>query len=144
MKFKSRKDLFFQFIVLGTSVAIITLIPLKMILTGAILHTSLWFDIPLLIGAGFLLWIYFSTEYEITPTALYYKSGPIKGSIEIEQINEILKGKTLWSGLKPAMAKNGLIIKYGKYNEIYISPETNDAFIEYLLKFNEDIKVISE
>ncbi len=97
----------------------------------------------MLLTACLLLWVYFDTKYEITVTALIYKSGPIRGQIEIERINEIVKGKTLWVGLKPATARNGLIIKYDKYNEVYISPENNDLLINELLKRNNRIKIKS-
>ncbi|WP_052158386.1 PH domain-containing protein [Lacinutrix jangbogonensis] len=88
--------------------------------------------------------MFFGTEYEITQSELKYKSGPFHGKIELEQIREIIKGKTMWSGMKPATAKNGLIIKYGKYDEIYISPITNDTFVRKILELNNDIKNNSE
>ena len=81
---------------------------------------------------------------ELTQTELKYKSGPISGKIEIERIKEIIKGKSLWSGLKPATARNGLIIKYDKYEEIYISPKTNDSFVEKILEYNSKIKITTE
>lgn len=91
------------------------------------------------IANALLLWIYFDTGYELTQSELKYKSGPLRGSIEIKKIHEIVKGKTLWAGIKPAMARNGLIIKHGKYDEIYISPDSNDAFINEILKLNKNI-----
>ena len=95
----------------------------------------------MILTIGFLLWIYFGTEYELTKTELKYKSGPIKGKIIIDEITEIIKNKTLWSGLKPATSRNGLIIKYKKFEEIYISPETNDIFINKILEINKSIKI---
>jgi hypothetical protein len=101
-------------------------------------------DILLLLVVGLLLWLYFGTKYELTQTILKYKSGPIRGKIEIERIKEIIKGKTLWAGLKPATARNGLIIKYDKWEEIYISPKTNDTFIEKILELNPAIKITTD
>jgi hypothetical protein len=37
-----------------------------------------------------------------------------------------------------------LIIKYGKFDEIYMSPETNDEFINSLLKLNDAVKITSQ
>ncbi len=92
-----------------------------------------------------VLWIfygiYFDTSYELTQTKLKYKCGFLKGSVVLEKINEIIVGKTLWAGIKPATAKNGLIIKYDKYNEIYISPDTNNLFIEKILEIKKTIKI---
>ena len=98
----------------------------------------------MLVVASFLIWLGLGTNYELTKTELKYKSGPIKGKIEIDKIHEIIKGKTLWSGLKPATARNGLIVKYEKYNEIYISPETNNSFIKKILELNNKIKITTE
>ena len=68
----------------------------------------------------------------------------IRGKIEIERIKEIIKGKSLWSGLKPATARNGLIIKYDKYEEIYISPEINETFVNKILELNNNTKITTE
>lgn len=83
----------------------------------------------------------FTTHYIITPTDIIYKCGFINGKIEIYSIKEIVKGKTMHVGFKPALATKGLIIKYNKFDDIYISPETNDTFIEAVLKINPDIKI---
>ena len=43
--------------------------------------------------------------------------------------------------LKPATALKGLIIKYNKYDEIYISPKTNESFVAEILKLNPEVKI---
>lgn len=89
-----------------------------------------------------VLWIYFDTHYKIENNELIYRSGFLKGKIEISTIKEIQKGKTMWSGLKPALARNGLIIKFNKYDAIYIAPQDNEELIADLLSFNAKIKII--
>src|SRR5690606_19703093 len=91
--------------------------------------------------AVFLLWVLYGTCYVIGESHINYYSGPIRGRIEIEEIHTILMGKNLYAGLRPATALNGLIIKYGKYDEIYFSPYTNEDFTRELLKIKPDIKV---
>ncbi len=71
-------------------------------------------------------------------------SGPIRGSIPIADINQVIKNTTLWVGLKPATARNGIIIKYGDYNELYVSPVNNEKFIDHLLEYNPDIAVVDQ
>lgn len=101
-----------------------------------------YFTTIILLGSIlFLFWIYYGTYYVLDQTHLHYYSGPIKGEIEIQTIREIVKGKSLWVGLKPATASKGLIIKYGKYDEIYISPATNDTFIRKILEIHPSIKI---
>jgi len=97
--------------------------------------------LPLLSPLIILFWIYFDTYYKIENNKLLYRSGFLRGEIEIPNIKEIRKGKTKWSGTKPALATNGLIIKYNAYDEIYIAPENNSEMIVDLLKVNSEIKI---
>ena len=98
--------------------------------------------LPLLVPLILTLWIYFRTSYKIDNNKLIYRSGFFKGEIDISTIKEIVKGKTMWSGVKPAMAKNGLTITLNKYpRRIYIAPENNEEMISDLLKINSDILI---
>ena len=144
MKFKSRKDILFQILTFGLSGLFIGIVLFQTFSNETVSYEFIWPNILMLLVIGFLLWLNFGTEYELTQTELKYKSGPIRGKIEIERIREIIKGKSLWSGLKPATARNGLIIKYDKYEEIYISPKTNETFIEKILEFNNNIKITTD
>lgn len=100
-----------------------------------------WMVIPFLIIAALLLWIYFGTYYQLTETELIYSSGPLRGKIPLNEIREIVKGKTLYAGIKPATAGKGLIIKFRKYDEIYISPATNELFLSEILERNPEIVI---
>ena len=144
MKFTSRKDTLFQLIGFITIGFFIGIILYRIFSDGIENYNFMWTDIFMLAVAGFLIWLGLGTNYELTQTELKYKSGPIRGKIEIDKIHEIIKGKTLWSGLKPATARNGLIVKYEKYNEIYISPKTNESFVKKILDLNEKIKITTE
>lgn len=97
--------------------------------------------LPLLSPLVLITWAYFGTVYKIEENNLIYRSAFLKGEIAILDIKEIQKGKTMWSGIKPALAKNGLIIKYDKYNEIYLAPENNDEMLADLLQINPEIIV---
>lgn len=97
--------------------------------------------LPLLSPLILIFWIYFDTFYKIENKILIYRSGFFRGKIEIPTIKEIQKGKTMWSGNKPALARNGLIIKFNKYDEIYIAPESNNEMITDLLKLNSEIRI---
>jgi hypothetical protein len=144
MKFTSRKDILLQLIGFSIIGFFIGIILYRIFSNGIENYNFMWTDIFMLAVAGFLIWLGLGTNYELTQTELKYKSGPIRGKIEIDKIHEIIKGKTLWSGLKPATARNGLIIKYEKYNEIYISPKTNDSFVKKILELNGKIKITNE
>lgn len=143
VKFKSKKDWLFGLLTFGFNVLFLGFLLLRVFGDGLHNYTFLWADVLVIAVCVFLLWLYFGTNYKLTKTLLYYKSGPIKGEIKIIDIREIIVGKSMWSGLKPATARNGLIIKYNKYNEIYISPESNIAFVQKILEFNPNIKIIN-
>lgn len=102
---------------------------------------------PILLFATLLpillfLWIYYDTYYTIEGEILNYKSAFIRGKIDINRIRSIEKGKTMYVGLKPALAEKGLIIKYNNFDTIYIAPEDNEELIADLLAINSGIVVI--
>lgn len=97
--------------------------------------------LPLMSPLILIFWIYFDTSYKIESGKLIYRSGFLRGKIEISSINEIIKGKTMWSGIKPALAKNGLLIKFNTYDTIYIAAENNNEMIDDLLIVNSKIQI---
>ena len=142
MKFKSRKDILFTSVIFGVLIFIIGITVLG-ILKGEMAENKRWTLIPIILVVGFVLWLYFDTSYELKEGNFKYVNGPFKGNISVDRIREIVKGKTIYVGFKPATAKNGLIIKYDKFEEIYISPKTNEAFIKKILELNSKIKITS-
>ncbi|HBH25488.1 MAG TPA: hypothetical protein DDY13_18985 [Cytophagales bacterium] len=141
MKFKSRKDALFTIIIYGTVMLLISLSVLELSINGPVRENIWIFGIVLVINIV-LLWIYHGTYYKIENGQLKYRSGPIRGKIRLDRIRKIEKGKTMWAGIKPATALHGLIVHYNKYDEIYISPKTNDKFIDQLMEMNSDIEVV--
>ncbi len=118
------------------------LVPLYPLVVGQLSVTGIVMVIFCLVVSGFLLWLLYGTGYIIDNSYITYYSGPVKGKIEIEKIHTVISGKSLYIGLKPATALNGIIVKYGKYDEIYFSPENNEIFIAQLLKIKPGIKVV--
>lgn len=103
-----------------------------------------WMPIILVLVALMIIWMWFATYYEIEGKRLYYRSGPVNGSIDINAIRKIESGKTQFSGLKPALASNGCVVHYNKYDEIYLSPKDKDGFFAELLKVNPAIEVVEK
>jgi hypothetical protein len=141
MTFKSRRDRLFQLMTFGFSAVFIGIVLFQWSESGIENSPSFLSNILLLAIVGFLLWSHFDTTYELTKTELKYKSGILRGTIQIKDISEIIKGKTLWSGFKAATARHGVIVKYNQYDEIYISPKTNDTFVAKLLELNTEITI---
>ncbi|MGV3610798.1 MAG: PH domain-containing protein [Fluviicola sp.] len=142
IKFSSRKSVFFSLLIFGM-VALVAVLFFLGIAFERIGKQEYWLALPFTAIISLFLWIYFGTYYKLTDTELIYRSGPIRGRIVMHEIREIVKGKTMYSGLKPATAAKGLIIKFRKYDEIYISPVSNESFIAEIGKRNPHI-LISE
>ncbi len=139
MKFKTRKDPFLSILIISLCLLLggstITIFIDEGFTRGTIL-----FSIITLLLITFVIGMY-NTSYTLSNGYLTYRSSILSGKIEIKRIREIVKGKTMYVGFKPAAATKGLIIKYDKYEEIYISPKTNDSFIEAILKIKNDITI---
>ncbi len=114
----------------GTVSAIETIMEMPFILL------SLWAPF------GLILWSYLTTKYWIKDGHLHYTSAFLKGKIPVTSIRKVVKGKTMWVGLKPALAKNGLIIHYNRFDEIYMAPESNDKMVAELLEIHPSIEII--
>lgn len=102
---------------------------------------NLWLTILLLSIIGIIIWTIKDTYYILTEKELKFKSGFLKGSIKTESIKELEVNKTMWVGIKPATAQRGIIVKYNKFDQVYISPKDNEEFVKELLKIKPEIKV---
>ncbi len=103
------------------------------------------FGIVILYGiTAMLIWILLDTKYRIEENKLFYCSGPIRGSIIIEQIRKVERWNKCYvtSFIKPALGKDGLIIYYEKFEDTYISPKNKEEFITALLEINPNIEVV--
>lgn len=105
VKFSSRKDVLFSSIIIGLSTMLLGFMVYELI-TNGFTNSNSWVLLLIIMCVGFLYWIYFGTKYELSSKeGFVYKSGPVKGKISIDRFSEIIKGKTMWGGLKPATAK---------------------------------------
>jgi hypothetical protein len=137
MKFEPEKSplyalLIFSVISVGLTVQLRTLLYEP----DASIALPLFLSLPV----GLLLWIWFGTDYTISEGKLKYRCGPFRGNLEISSIQEIRKaGSFLFVGMKPALSPNGIIIRYNKFDEIFIAPDEKKRFIEELLRYKPDI-----
>lgn len=85
---------------------------------------------------------YTHTYYRIEGNELRWRSSILFGKFSISSIHKVAVNQTLWVGTRPATARNGVIIYYNKYDEIYFSPSDNEAFVAALLEINPEIEVV--
>jgi hypothetical protein len=138
MKFKSRKVILLSLVIFGVTELLMGIL-IYGIMVGDIQKNEYW---DLFIVGGvicFLIWFYFGTRYELTSTDFKYYSSPFRGKLALIRIKEVLVGTTVWVGFRPATARNGILIKYDTYEELYISPKTNESFVIVLKELKSDI-----
>lgn len=130
-KFKAKVDMWFYFVVI-----LVVIFSLGLVITTEIAAVGVG-----LFTIGLMLWILFDTGYAISEKYLHYKSAFLRGKIPLDKIRKLEVGKTLWVGIKPAMAVKGIIISY-QYEEVYVAPIDNEKLISALLIVNPNIEVI--
>jgi len=140
MVFKSTKSKFFIIIVILMVLCLSTASIFQLFLRND-LTVIIPFQVICWACVILLIWIYFVTYYKLTGEYLFYRTGPISGKIKIDSISEVIIGTGMFAGFKPATGSNGLILKYNRWDEIYISPETNEKFIDEILNLNNNILV---
>ncbi|UKT62916.1 PH domain-containing protein [Pedobacter mucosus] len=139
--FKSTRSKFFSIVVIITVLGLTGICISQLFNPDKGLPIHIPIQIICWLCIAFLLWVFFETKYQIDNNYISYKCGPIKGKIEINKIEEITVGQKIFVGFIPATGSNGLVIKYNRWDEIYISPNTNEDFIEAILKVNSSIKI---
>jgi hypothetical protein len=142
MIYKTRKDLLFKTVIISTILVCIGT-TVRVLVDDSIKVNSL-----LIVGGinalsiVFLTLIYFKTYYTLNNQFLRYQSGPFFGKVKIDKITRVDFGKTQWVGLRRyGLAQKGLIIYFNNYDDLYISPEHPEKFIEQMLSYNDKIIV---
>ena len=111
---------------------------LNLIKSGINLNLTL-ISLSLIIIFGLITHMFLKTEYIIEENKLKIKCGFFNYKpIEINEIKEITKSSNIISS--PAPSFDRIEIKYGKFEEMIISPKDKFEFAKYLKSLNPNIK----
>jgi len=89
---------------------------------------------------GFFIWCWTNTYYVIDKTRLIAILGPFRFRVKIQDIKKITTDqKTIGWIIKPTLSWNCIVIEYGEFKTIAISPENQDTFINSLTDINKEI-----
>ena len=111
---------------------------LNLIKSGINLNLTL-ISLFLIIIFGLITHMFLKTEYTIEEKKLKIKCGFFTYKpIEITEIKEITKSSNIVSS--PAASFDRIEIKYGKFEELIISPKNKFEFAQYLTNLNPKIK----
>ncbi|MBM7598422.1 membrane protein YdbS with pleckstrin-like domain [Virgibacillus halotolerans] len=130
MLFTSKKDLWISIIIWGISIMGIVVSLLK----GDTIAL-----LVMLLFAMILLWFWFKTDYKITEDKIKIRYGPIRQTVQIQDIKLIIRAKTPLTS--PALSLDRIQITCGKFDVVAISPMHQQTFIEKLMELNENISV---
>lgn len=141
--FKARTDALFNgVLIFSIAICVIPMWPL--IRSGISGIEALIAFVILAATTLMMIAFYTHTYYTIDGDELRWRSSILFGKFSVSSIQKVAINKTLWVGTRPATARNGVIIYYNKYDEIYFSPSDNEAFVATLLEINPEIEVIRE
>ncbi len=84
-------------------------------------------------------WIWYSTYYTIEEDLLKIKHGPVKFVIPIADVLEIRLNQKTPGLLKACLSFECIMIIYGKYKSVFISPVNSKKIIKILKEINNDI-----
>ncbi|WP_209329176.1 PH domain-containing protein [Lunatimonas salinarum] len=90
---------------------------------------------------AYLLYHLFNTKYWIQGPSFFYRSGFMKGEVDVDSIKSIDVGTTRWVGERAALATRGILIKYNRYDDVFVAPMDPEELIHDLLTLNPGIQV---
>jgi hypothetical protein len=119
-------------------IAFFSPIILNLIKNGITMNVAV-LSLILIIIFGLITHMFFNTEYTIEENKLKIKCGFFTYKpIEINDIKEITRSNNIISS--PAASFDRIGIKYGKFDEVIISPKDKFEFAKYLTQLNPKIK----
>jgi len=143
MKFEARRSRLFA-LTFGLTIILCFGSSISVFLIDSSMITIIVLSIVILPSISLLAWIWIDTFYQVNDEYFYYRSGPIKGKIRIQDITKLKVNETSWYGVKPALATKGIIISFNRYDEVYVAPKDNDKLVEQLLSRNSNIEVTNK
>ena len=94
--------------------------------------------LALIILFGLILHMFFNTTYKIEKEKLHIKCGFFKyNPVNIREMKKVFKSSNIISST--AASFDRIEIKYGKFEELIISPKHKTKFVEDLQKINPEI-----
>jgi hypothetical protein len=129
MRFETKRDNTFLFIFLFVLVFYSGIASYSIIYEND--YSVIWPFSLILISLALLFFLIFKTTYFVFEECqLVCRSLFFKRSISYSDIRKIEKQKGIYAGFKMSTAWKGLVLHYNKYDELLVSPEREDEFIQ--------------
>ena len=129
MRYASKRD--WTLLLIWIFVLIVYALVGTLVYVGGGSWVELWGLLAVWLALGmFFLAILKTTYYTITETQLVCHFLGFKKRIALDQIRKIEPQRGLYAGLKLSTAWKGIVVHYGKWDDILISPADETAFIQ--------------
>lgn len=136
MLFKTKKDFTFLFVFLFVFILYTVISIFSIVYEND--YSVIWQFSSVLTFLAFLFFsIYKTTYFRLDDDYLFCRSLVFTKRIPYSSIRKVEKQKGIYAGIKFSTAWKGLVVHYNKFDEILISPENDEFFIE---KLNEKIQ----
>lgn len=137
MFFVSKKDTFYSIAIWGgIAVGFLTMFSPIFFTLSIANFVALVFGFIII---SWLIWIWFSTGYLVENNTLKIQAGPLKQTVDIQEIKKITKEKSILTAA--ALTIDRIVIQYGNYKYARVSSKEEYAFIKLLLSKNSRIQI---
>lgn len=128
LEFRSRIDRWMVWLLLGSCGVLLVSSVLTLIdkTTGS--FTMSLILLSTLICVPFLLWILMGTSYRLTDSQLLIRSGPIKTTVQLNDITSIEPIRSFQSS--PALSRDRFLIRHGQFTTVMVSPRDRGEFLQ--------------
>ncbi len=131
-RFRSRVDRWLMLVV-GCGLVVLWLAPIRRMWAGRPVD-ALDAIVPLLTTA-LMVWIFTTTSYVITGDVLVVRSGPVRRTIPLREVQRLRATHNPLSA--PALSLHRLEVTYGaRRRRVVISPEDTRGFVRAVLKWS--------
>ena len=131
-KYAAKKD--FGFAVLFLLCPLVSWLP-------PLMHPNIFLFLFALLITLFFLWIWFGTYYVLDEDYFIWYSGPLRKKIPLKKIVGITENVRSFSGMRPALTFQYVQMRYNRYDDVFIAPENEEAFIADLVRIRPEIKI---
>jgi hypothetical protein len=129
MRFETKRDNTFLFIFLFVLVLYSGIASYSIIYEND--YSVIWSFSLILVSLALLFFLIFKTTYFVFEEyQLVCRSLFLKRRISYSDIRKVEKQKGIYAGFKMSTAWTGLVLHYNKYDELLVSPEREEEFIQ--------------
>lgn len=129
--FKSRVDTWLAAMAIGPGLVIVPMVAFLVWRSGQMTTTSaVIIGVTMVFSAGLPIWIFLTTEYEITSDTLRIQAGPLRQQVPLKDITAVSTSHS-WESA-PALSLKRIRVTFANGRTVLISPADERGFLAML------------